>query len=137
MKKVLYSSIFLFTILASCGKKEDLGCRSKSCTSESKSIVMRTVDQNGNPTSVIMMNAVNMRTKKTYTNLKKNVDPVNGNISYTIATDDDIKDFSEEGDNVTLLARVASGELSYSIKIAGGECACHVTKLSSVEFIVL
>ena len=136
MKSKLYILIFLLAFLLACDKP-GTNCQQGACTQEFRMINIQTQDQTGKPAVALKVDAINARTKKQYSNIKSQTNPFNGVVSYTIATDGEKADFSEKGDKLTILFTTATTTFTSDFVISGGNCACHISKISGTNTIVI
>ncbi|WPU95433.1 hypothetical protein SNE25_07845 [Mucilaginibacter sabulilitoris] len=133
MKKCI---LFLLIIACSaCSKKSHQAapCNPGMCTMMFTTIGIHFVDKTGKDAVIKDFKAVNLRTNK---NIK--TEPIGGpgsNASFhVIATDGNMKEFTNEGDDVKITATdsVTNQTKSVIVKLAGG-CACHISKLSGPD----
>ena len=133
MKKCI---LFLLIIAcAACSKKsrQVAPCNPGMCTMMFTTIGIHFVDKAGKDAVIKNFKAVNLRTNK---DIK--TEPINGsgaNASFhVIATDGNMKEFTNEGDDVKVTATdsVTNQTKSVIVKLAGG-CACHISKVSGPD----
>jgi len=137
IKKVSFL-LLLIAVFAACkGNKQENGCGVQSCTLEYTYLGIVITDKQNTYPAITGFSAINLRTNKALSPVKypPNIDFVAG---FTLlATDDNIKDFSTDGDDVKITATNTATHqtLSATIKVAGG-CGCHVKKISGPDKIV-
>lgn len=130
MKKALL--IIAVVFLASC--KESTvklrKCPDLVCTENFASVTIEFV-KSGQPFKVIDYCAVNQRTGDTLVHAKPEL-PAG---VYVVADDSDVKELSEKGDEIKVTGTdsLTNQTKTAIIKISGGQCACHVEKISGPE----
>jgi len=137
IKKVPFLLLLIAGFAACKGNKQENGCGVQTCTLEYAYLGIIITDKQNNTLAITNFSAINVRTNKPLSPVKNppNVYFVAG---FTLlATDDNIKDFSTEGDDVKITATNAATHqtLSTIITIAGG-CGCHVKKISGPDKMV-
>jgi len=137
MKNLSFLFFLIVFVIASCKKKAESNCSAKVCTEEFRSVVLFTQTNGGTPTEVNFIQVKNNRTGKIYNNIQKTTNPINGKIAYVIATDNQVNDFSETGDKLIISITSNNGSMTTEMTIAGGECACHIEKISGAEILIL
>ncbi|RYG12534.1 MAG: hypothetical protein EOO07_18915 [Chitinophagaceae bacterium] len=133
--RTLFILIFFSIVVASCELNEqprptnDMQCPPKTCTLEFASISVKFIDKAGNSVTVSDFKSINSRTGLAI----KYAGPytISGVSNYTVATDGDLKEFTDTGDEVVVSGtNPATGQTkSATFSIAGG-CACHIRKIS-------
>lgn len=131
MKKPLLF-LLLIVIYSACSKKTHQNaaapCNPGMCTMMFASIGINFVDKAGNAVAVKDFKAINVRTNK---NIQTEATSTPGENSgfHVIATDGNMKEFTNEGDDVKVTATNAATNQTQSVivKITGG-CACHIAK---------
>ncbi|MEN0055261.1 MAG: hypothetical protein AAGC65_16420 [Mucilaginibacter sp.] len=139
MKKSLLF-LLLIVIYSACSKKTHQStaapCNPGMCTMMYVSVPIHFVDKAGNAVEVKDFKAVNLRTNKS---IQTEVTPTPGNNSgfHVIATDSNMKEFTNEGDEVKVTATNTATNQTQSVivKITGG-CACHIAKTAGPDKIV-
>lgn len=96
------------------------------------SVPVKFVDANGQLAAVKNYKAVNLRTKEDITHQD------NSNITgsfFAVADDSDLKKLTEAGDDIEVTATdsASNKQVNGIIKVSGGECACHVARVSGPE----
>ncbi|WP_183563836.1 hypothetical protein [Mucilaginibacter sp. SP1R1] len=135
MKKQLLF-VLLIVVCLGCSKKnrQTAPCNPGMCTMIFTTIGIHFVDQAGKDVTVKDFTAINMRTNRSVKS-----EPLNGSASggHVIATDGNMKEFTNDGDDVKVtVTNVATNQTkSVVVKIAGG-CACHVSKVSGPDTVV-
>lgn len=134
MKNILFIAIAL--LLFSCEEKQEF-CESKICTEIFVSVGVKYVDAQGKPLAVKNFEAFNLRTNKALNNSQ--LDGLNGNGYYTVASDLDLNNLSYDGDRIRVTATHPETGNTKQIEmvISGGKCACHIAKISGPEEVVL
>lgn len=133
--KNLILALLMGSALLSCKKKTaDSACGDKICTEEFRSIVITFADNKGLGTEVKDVSVVNQRTgEKIYVNSGATANLING--VHIIANDGNTKNLSEEGDDLKITGTSVATMQTKSavIKVRGGRCACHISKVSGPE----
>ncbi len=138
-KSTLFAIIFLSIVVSGCEltgqEPNDMPCGPKTCTAEFASIGVKFVDKTGNAVVVKDFTSINKRTGLNVKYAGSNSVYVAGN--YGVATDSDLKDFSETGDDVLVSGtHPSTGQIkTATFKVSGG-CACHIRKISGPTEIV-
>lgn len=134
MKKILLA-IFMIATLLSCKKKTpESDCGTRACTAEFVSLRINYVNNKGAGTEVKDLTIVNQRTgDKKYPTMNGYITVIRG--SYVIADDGNLKSLSEEGDDLKITATSVETNQTKSVvvKVIGGKCACHVSKVSGPD----
>lgn len=120
----------------SCNKDTGADCM-KVCTQIFMSVMIKFVDKNGAPTEVKGYKVVNLRTgEELKASANTIINPVPG--VFAVVDDGSIKKLSVEGDNLEITGTsVATNQTkSAVIKVTGGECECHIDKISGPEQIM-
>ena len=138
MKKPLLF-LLLIVIYSACSKKTHqsvVPCNPGMCTMMFATVGINFVDKSGNAVAVKDFKAINLRTNK---NIQTEAAPAPGENSgfHVIATDGNMKEFTNEGDEVKVTATNAATNQTQSItvKITGG-CACHIAKVAGPDKVV-
>lgn len=134
MRKLI-TFMLLAAIISACKTKKQQSqnaqdCPDKPCTMMFASVPIRYADKNGQPVSVKNFKAVILRTNEDITH----ADNQTGSI-FTVADDSDRKKLTEAGDNILVTATDSATNVTRTdtIKVAGGVCSCHVTRVSGQE----
>jgi hypothetical protein len=88
-------------------------------------------DASGNPVTAKDFAAINKRTgESTVQNNEPATDYNQG--MYTVASDADVKKLTESGDIITVTAThpETGKKVSAEFVVSGGQCACHINKIS-------
>jgi len=104
------------------------------CTYEFRSVSFRFMDNKGEGSEVKDFNVINQRTgEKVVANSNMVSDLVRG--TFIIADDGNLRSLSEQGDNLKITGTSVQTNQTKSavIKVSGGECACHIEKLSGPD----
>lgn len=134
MKQIVLAA-FLVASLLSCKKKTtEANCENQMCTEEFRSVSIKFVDNKGAAADVKDFSVVNQRTgEKVYANSIIAYSMIKG--SYMVVDDGNTKSLSEQGDNlkITATSLATNQTKSVLIKVSGGECACHINKVSGPD----
>jgi hypothetical protein len=131
MKKCIL--FLLIVVCSACSKKsrQAAPCNPGMCTMMFTTIGIHFVDKAGKDAVVKDFSAINLRTNK-----KIETQPIPGSNAgfHVIATDSNMKEFTNEGDDVKVIATdsVTNQTKSVVVKLAGG-CACHISKISGPD----
>jgi len=120
--------------LLSCKKKTTSECDDKMCTYEFRSVVFRFLDNKGEGAEVKDFSVINQRTgAKVTANSSATSSLIKG--AFVIVDDGNTRSLSEAGDNlkITGTSVQTNQTKSATIKVSGGECACHIGKLSGPD----
>lgn len=134
MKKGLLF-LLLVIVCAACSQKsrQTAPCNPGMCTMMFTTIGMHFVDNAGKAVAIKDFKAINLRTNK---QIKTESGPTRGaNLGFhIIATDGNMKEFTNQGDDVKVTATdsVSNQTKSVIVKLAGG-CACHISKVSGPD----
>lgn len=124
--------------LLSCKKKKsDSECEPRACTAQFVSLSINYVNNKGAGTDVKDFTVVNQRTgDKKYPTMSGNITVIRG--SYVFADDGNTKSLSEQGDDLKITATSVETNQTKSVivKVSGGKCACHISKVSGPEQVV-
>jgi hypothetical protein len=130
----MVKKILLFLLVVGCfacnkNKHQKSNCSIDFCTEEFASINIRYVDKAGKNAGVKDFTVTNLRTNKVI-DVQPSVPPGSPSGYKTVATDNNIKEFSSEGDDVSVAATdsLTLQTKATIMKIVGGECACHIIK---------
>ncbi|MEO6149392.1 MAG: hypothetical protein ABIN95_05740, partial [Mucilaginibacter sp.] len=137
--KRLVLLFFIATALAACDKESNSNCPDKLCTAEFAAVTIKFVDKDGEGVWVKNYSAVNQRTKDTI-NYPPAAHLLLDTGAYIVASDNNTKTLSEAGDDIKISGTdsVSNITLTAIVKVSGGECACHITKVagpSEIKFI--
>jgi hypothetical protein len=130
-KKILF--LLLVVVYSACSKKvhQNAPCNPGMCTMMFVTIGIHFVDKAGKDAVVKDFSAINLRTNK-----KIETQPIPGSNAgfHVIATDSNMKEFTNGGDDVKVTATdsVTNQTKSVVVKLAGG-CACHISKVSGPD----
>lgn len=120
-------------LLAACDKTDNSNCEDKICDESFATLVVKFVDKNGAGVAVDNYSAVNQRTGDTLSVATSDVNFETG--IYIVANDLHIKKLSESGDNIKVSGTYTREGQTKSaiIKVKGGNCACHISKIDGPE----
>lgn len=120
-------------LLASCTKnQQQSACGTQACTKNFVSVGVFFTDKQGKPVALEKYSVFNVSAgKQIYPGLPS-ANLIMG--YYIVASDNDIKDFSSEGDDIRVSAvdSTSAQTKTVNFKISGG-CNCHVAKISGPE----
>jgi len=135
MYKKLFILLFII-ICYGCSKKQQdqTKCGPKICTAVFASVGVQFVDKNDNSLNVKNFQALNLRTGL-FIKAQGVINPGFLPGYYTIASDGNIKELSAEGDSIRVSGTdsLTAQTKTTIFKIAGGECACYISKISGPE----
>lgn len=124
--------------LASCKEKNIAAnkCGDRVCTEEYATLVINIVNKNGSP-ALLKKNGYtveNLRTQKPVyypPAVDYQFDPG----YYFVIADNSVKELSEAGDDIKVTATdsLTNQAKTATLKVSGGECACHIKKLSGPD----
>jgi hypothetical protein len=138
MKKITFLLCLVAMGFSSCKENKNSGCdAAQLCTQEFRSLGVEFTDKGGNNVTVKDVTAVNLRTN-TAVVAKNVIDPGFAPNTYFIATDSNKDEFSNNGDEVKITATSTATNKTASaiVKISGGICNCHISKISGPDKIV-
>jgi hypothetical protein len=125
-------------MLASC-KEKDIDaskCGDRVCTEEYATLTINIVNKDGSPARLKKNSytVVNQRTNKPVY-FPPAVDYHFENGYFFVIADNSTKDLSENGDDIKVTATdsLSNQTKTAIIKVAGGECACHIKKISGPD----
>lgn len=130
----LIPAILLF-LVAACDRETE--CPPRFCTEQFVSVTLSFADTSGNPVPVRDVSAVNTRTGANYAP-EAAVIPPDSASRYLIITDSHKETLSGTGDTIRVTAAQAATGLvkTADLVVSGGECACHIQKVSGPERVV-
>jgi len=135
-KRFLILALAVFLI--ACDKRTGTDCADKVCDESFAMIMISFVDKDGAPVSITKFSAVNQRTLDTikapssaYTNT------IPG--AFVVVDDNYLDKLRKNGDDIKVSGtyEATGATKSAVIKVSGGECACHVIKVSGPDKIVV
>lgn len=137
MKKLLLL-FFITAALVSCGKDQsESDCASMVCDASFSTLTFSFTDKDGNGVSVKNYSAVNQRTGDTVK--ASSAIYVDLSPGFFLVVDDAYKSkLSAKGDDIKISGTYeATGQTkTATIKVSGGDCKCHIEKLSGPDKIV-
>lgn len=121
-------------LLTACSKKDSSDCENKICDESFATVIVKFVNKNGDGVAVKNYSSVNQRTGDTLSTSSDSDIYFEAGI-YRVVSDNNLRKLSEEGDDIKVSGTLAeSGQTkSAIIKIKGGNCACHISKVSGPE----
>ena len=135
MKKLPVLFLITIVFLGACKLNPDEKFNG-ICPAVFKSITLATQNSSGKPIAVLNMEAKNTRTGKIYANIKQETLSFNGEIRYTVASDNNKNDFTAQGDMVLVTATTSTGNtITCELKIANG--GCNITKLTGPDVLTV
>lgn len=121
----------------SCEKKTtETDCEILACTLEFRAVGIKFTDNKGDAAEVKNFSVMNQRTgEKVYASSGPSSNLIKG--TYLIVDDGNRESLSEEGDDlkVTATSLETNQTKSAIIKVKGGKCSCHVSKVSGPELV--
>jgi hypothetical protein len=138
IKKITFLLCLIAIGFAACKENKNSGCdAAQLCTEEFRSLGVEFTDKGGNNVTVKNVTAVNLRTNIPLV-AKNVIDPGFAPNTYFIATDSNKDEFSNNGDEVKITATSTATNKTASaiVKISGGICNCHISKVSGPDKIV-
>lgn len=131
MKNYLIIILFAVVTLNSCKNS----CSQKICTDNSVSIVVKFLNQNGNPIVVKDFKSIISRTQKDISNISY-LDTVYFKGIYQVATDGNLGDIKNSEKILVSAINPKTNQLKeVEFVVSGGDCACHISKISGPEII--
>ena len=129
----LAPAVLLF-LVAACDRETE--CPPRFCTEQFVSVALSFADTSGNPVSVRDVSAVNTRTGANYAPEVAGIRPDSSR--YIMITDSEKETLSARGDTIRVTAaHAATGQVKTAeLVVSGGECACHIQKLSGPDRVV-
>lgn len=121
-------------MLTACSKKDSSDCENKICDESFATVIVKFVNKNGDGVAVENYSAVNQRTNDTLSTASgSDINSESG--IYIVVSDNNLRKLSEEGDDIKVSGTLAEGGQTKSaiIKVKGGNCACHISKVSGPE----
>ncbi|SDE49196.1 hypothetical protein SAMN04488024_12515 [Pedobacter soli] len=134
IKKTAWLLLIALSVLSCKKNKTKTDCRDKMCTYEFRSVGFRFMDNKGEGAEVKDFSVINQRTgEKVMANSSMTSNLVKG--AFIIADDGNVRSLSEQGDNLKITGTSVQTNQTKSavIKVSGGECACHIAKLSGPD----
>ncbi len=135
--KIHIGILFLVIIfLTACN--DEPNCQDNMvCTDEFRSVAVRFEDVSGNPVAVQDYSVVNLRTKQHIYHSDPVGLPAVG--YYTVVSDNNKNGLSEKGDTILVSATSSLKNITKTTKfvVAGGICACHISKISGPDKVIL
>ncbi|WP_145857872.1 hypothetical protein [Pedobacter suwonensis] len=134
MKKIMLVLLVSIALLNCKKNKATSDCGSKICTEEFVSVMIKFVDNKGAGAEVKDFNVINQRTGKRIT--------ANSSIStsttkgvFIVVDDQNKPDLSEQGDDLKITGTSVDTQQTKSVvvKVTGGKCACHISKISGAD----
>ena len=134
IKKTAWLLLIALGALSCTKNKTKNDCLDKMCTYEYRSVVFRFMDNKGEGAEVKDFSVINQRTgEKVMANARTSGNFVKG--AFVVVGDENIRSLSEQGDNLKITGTSVQSNQTKSavIKVSGGECACHIDKLSGPD----
>ncbi|WP_316826807.1 hypothetical protein [Pedobacter miscanthi] len=137
MKKIALLLIIGIALLNCKKNKTITDCGDKMCTYEFVSYGIRFVDNKGEGAEVKDFSVINQRTGES---LKANSSIYTSTVkgAFIVVDDGNKLQLSENGDDLKITGTsVATNQTkSVVIKMGGGKCACHISKISGPDQVV-
>lgn len=123
----------LVLLLTACDKTDNSNCENRICDESFATLVVKFVDKNGVGVAVNNYSAVNQRRGDTLSVATSDVNFETG--IYVVVNDLHIRKLSESGDDIKVSGTYTKGSQTKSaiIKVKGGNCACHISKVDGPE----
>jgi len=134
MKKITLVLVMGIALIACKKNKGTSDCENKVCTEEFVMTGIKFADNKGAGAEIKDFSVVNQRTgEKLYAKSSATVNTIKG---YYIVLDDGNKlQLSAQGDDlkITGTSTTTNQTKSAIVKVSGGNCACHISKISGPE----
>ena len=134
MKKITLVLVMGIALFACKKNKGTSDCENKVCTEEFVMKGIKFVDKNGAGAEIKDLSVVNQRTgEKLYAKSSASANTIKG---YYIVLDDGNKlQLSAQGDDLKITGTSITTNQTKSaiVKVSGGDCACHISKISGPE----
>ncbi len=134
MKKITFALLMGIALLTCKKNKTTSDCGGKICTEEFASIMIKFVDNKGAGTEVKDVDVINQRTgKRIMANSSISTNTTKG--VFIVVDDQNKLDLSDQGDDLKITGTSVGTQQTKSviIKVSGGECACHIAKISGPD----
>lgn len=134
IKKTAWLLLIALSVLSCKKNKTKTDCMDKMCTYEFRSVGFRFMNNKGEGAEVKDFSVINQRTgEKVMANSSMTSNLVKG--AFIIADDGNVRSLSEQGDNLKITGTSVQTNQTKSavMKVSGGECACHIAKLSGPD----
>ncbi|GAA4328139.1 hypothetical protein GCM10023149_32010 [Mucilaginibacter gynuensis] len=134
MRKSILAILAVALLASACSKTKKSTCGEQICTANFAYIMISFLDKDGNPTEVKDYHAINLRTKDTVKSMVNvSINTVPG--TFAVVDDSHITKLSDGGDDIEVSATSVTGNQTKKgiLKVSGGKCACHITKVSGPD----
>jgi hypothetical protein len=132
--KALVSLLLPVVLFSACSNSstKQTSCGSQACTDIFESIDISYTNSSGAPLMVKGFSVIDTRTN---TAIKESGDIITNPGTYVVVHDSYLKNLSADGDNLQVSATdsLTNQTKTTIIKVSGGQCACHVTKISGAD----
>lgn len=119
-------------LLSACSKKDSSDCQDKICDESFATVIVKFVNKNEEGVTIENYSAINQRTKDTISTASGG--DINSEAGiYRVVSDNYIRKLSETGDEIKVSGTLGAQTKSAIIKIKGGNCACHISKVDGPE----
>ncbi|WP_316843462.1 hypothetical protein [Pedobacter psychrodurus] len=134
MKKITLVLLMGIALVACKKNKSTSDCGNKMCTEEFVMTGIKFADKNGAGAEIKDLSVINQRTgEKLYAKSSASISTVKG---YYVVLDDANKlQLSEQGDDLKITGTSITTNQTKSaiVKVSGGKCACHISRISGAE----
>lgn len=134
MKKIALVLLLGVALLTCKKNKTTSDCGDKICTEEFASVTLKFVDNKGAGAEVKDFSVINQRTgERIAVNSSIYTSTIKG--LFIIVDDNNKLGLSEQGDNLKITGTSVETNQTKSdvIKVSGGKCACHISKISGPQ----
>ena len=132
--KALISILLPVVLFSACSNSstKQTSCGSRACTDIFASIDISFTNSSGAPLIVKSYSVIDTRTNAA---IKESGDIITNPGTYVVVDDSYLKYLSADGDNLQVSATdsLTNQTKTTIIKVSGGQCACHVTKISGAD----
>lgn len=134
MKPILFC--LTICLLFSCTSNKN-NCDNKICTEEFRTVGVKFLNANGQAIIVKDFQSVYLKTNQPVSFLIP-PDTTYAKGFYMVASDANLKELASNGDKILVSAKHPATNVVKQAEfvVAGGDCACHISKISGPETIV-
>lgn len=136
MKKIILAVLMISTFLSCEKKTTETECGVLACTMEFIGVAIKFADNKGDAAEVKYFKVMNQRTgERVYASSGPSANLIKG--TYLVVDDGNRERLSEEGDDLKVTATSVETNQTKSavIKVKGGKCSCHISKVSGPELL--
>ena len=134
IKNSLFLLLFSLLLASACkNNQKNSACGTQVCTDLFAEVTVTFHNNTDTPINIQNLTVTDQRTGAVVVNQL----PSTATGTYVIASDSNLKLLSAAGDNLLVTATdPATGQaLTFTEKVTGGTCACHVAKVSGPEIV--